>query len=78
MLADVYTREIRAVPLVNKKPETIYCAMRGVMQELAPDKLDYSITTDLGKEFSRLESGGIPAGAVHREKQSTNDIAVID
>ena len=41
-------------------------------------KKDYAITTDAGKEFSRLEEGGIPPEAVHRSKRGTNNIAVLD
>ena len=71
MLADVYTREIRAVPLLKKRAETVNAAMRSVMPEFASGKSDYALLTDKGKEFSRLEEGGIPAEAVHREKEST-------
>ena len=43
------------------------------MQELLPkmvgNKKDFAITSDLGKEFSKLDDGGIPAEAVHREKK---------
>ena len=38
LLANVYTREIRAVPLLNMRPETVNAAMRGVMPEFASDK----------------------------------------
>lgn len=31
-----------------------------------------------GAEFSRIEQSGIPEEAVHRLKQATNDIAVVD
>jgi len=78
MIADVYTREIKAKTLLNKRPETVNAAMRELVPALVQDKRDYSITTDKGKEFSKLEEGGIPAEAVHREKKATNDIAVVD
>ena len=78
MLVDVYSREIRAVPLLNKRPETVNTAMREATVSLVQDKQDYALTTDKGKEFSKLEEGGIPAEAVHREKKATNDIAVVD
>ena len=68
MISDVYTREVRAKTLLDKRPETVNAAM----QEILPtrvDKTDFAITTDAGKEFSRLEEGGIPAEAVHRAKQ---------
>ena len=78
MIADVYTREMKAKTLLNKRPETVNAAMRELVPALVQDKRDYSITTDKGKEFSKLEEGGIPAEAVHREKKATNDIAVVD
>ena len=78
MLSDVYTREVRSVPLLNKRPETVNAAMKELLPTLVQDKQDYSISTDKGREFSRLEEGGIPADAVHREKQGTNDIAIVD
>ena len=78
MLADVYTREVRAKALPNKRPETVNAAMRELVPTLVEDKLDFALTTDKGGEFSRLETGGIPEEAVHREKKATNDIAVID
>ena len=68
ILADVYTRRARAVPLLNKKPETVNAAMQESLPTLVGDKKDFAITSDRGKEFSKLEEGGIPAEAVHREK----------
>ena len=78
LLADVYSREIKAKTLLNKRPETVNAAMRELVPTLVQDKQDYSITTDKGKEFSKLEEGGIPAEAVHREKKGVNDISIID
>ena len=77
MLSDVYTGEVRAVPLANKRPETISDAMRQVIPTLVQDRKDFAITTDAGKELSRLEEG-IPDEAVHRGKKGTNDISVLD
>ena len=77
MLSDVYTREVRAVPLTNNRPETINDAMRQVIPTLVQDKKDFAITTDAGKEFSRLEEG-IPDEAVHRGKKGANDMSVLD
>ena len=57
MLSDVYTREVRAVPLMNTKPETVNAAMRRVIPTLVQDKKDFALTTDAGKEFSTLEMG---------------------
>ena len=54
-LVDVYTRETRAQPLMNKQPATVNAAVRSLMPTLVEDKQDYAITTDKGKEFSKLE-----------------------
>ena len=78
MVQDVYTREVRAKSLPNKTPQVVNEAA----QELIPDlvgsgKQDYSITTDKGREWNNFEDA-IPEQAVHREKQSMNDISVLD
>jgi hypothetical protein len=78
MLSDVYTREVRAVPMINKRPETVNAAMRELLPSIVEDEKGFAITTDAGKEFSMLDKGGIPAEAVHREKKGTNDISVLD
>lgn len=78
MLADVYTREARAVPILNKKPETVNAAMQGLLSTLVGDKKSFEISSDLGREFSKLAGGGIPAEAVHREKKGNNDLAIVD
>ena len=78
MLSDVYTREVRAVPLTNKRPDTINDAMRQIIPTLVQDKTNFALTTDAGKEFSKLEEGGIPGEAVHRDKKGKNDISVLD
>ena len=66
MLQDVYTREVRAKPILNKKFEPVNAAMRSLMPTLVEEKIDYSITTGKGKEFSKLEEGGVPEEAVRR------------
>ena len=78
MINDVYTREVRAKTLTNKRPETVNEAMRELVPSIVEDKKDFAITTDLGKEFSKLDEGGIPAEAVHRDKKGKNDISVLD
>ena len=70
MLVDVYTREVRAKPLLNKKPETVNAATRESLPSLIEDNTNFALTTDGGKEFSRLEEGGIPTQAVHRDKKA--------
>ena len=78
MIADVYTREVRAKTLTNKRPETVNAAMQDLLPDLVEDTTNFAISTDAGQEFSRLDEGGISAGAVHRAKKGTNDIAVLD
>ena len=48
-LVDVYTRETRAQPLMNKQPATINAAMRSLMPTLVEDKQDYVISTGIFK-----------------------------
>ena len=69
MINDVYMREVRAKPIMNKRPETVNAAMRELLPTLVEDNTNYTISTDFGKEFSRLDQGGIPASAVHRLKE---------
>ena len=54
LVADVYTREIRAMPLMNKSAETTNAAMRALIPTLVDDKKDFAITSDKRAEFSRL------------------------
>ena len=74
---DVYTREVRAKVLPNKTPSVVNAAAQGLIPELVEGKQNYSIPTDKRREFSALEQA-IPEQAVHREKQSKNDISVLD
>ena len=78
MISDVYTREVRAKTLTNKRPDTVNAAMQELLPTLVEDNTNFALTTDAGREFSRLEEGGIPAEAVLRPKRGTNDIAVLD
>ena len=77
MLADVYTREVRTVPLLNKTAATVNSALRSAIPSLVGDNKNYAITTDAGKEFSNMEEA-LPASAVHRAKSGLNSIAVLD
>ena len=77
LINDVYTREVRAKPLPNKTPSAVNEAAQELIAELVDGKQDYSITTDKGREWSNLDAA-IPGQAVHREKQSMNDISVLD
>ncbi len=77
LISDVYTREVRAKPLPNKTPSAVNEATQELIPELVDGKQDYSITTDKGREWSNLDAA-IPGQAIHREKQSMNDISVLD
>jgi hypothetical protein len=77
LVNDVYTREVRAKALPNKTPEVVNAAAQELIPELVGGKQDFSITTDKGREFNLLEQA-IGEEAVHREKQSMNDISVLD
>ena len=77
MVQDVYTREVRAKALPNKTPAVVNEAAQQLIPELVDGKQNYSVTSDLGNEFSALEQA-IPEQAVHRTKQGKNDISVID
>ena len=57
MVNDVYTREVRAKTLPNKRPETVNAAMRELTPSLVKDKKDFALSTDAAREFSRLEEG---------------------
>ena len=78
MLSYVYTRELAAVALSNKRPDTVNAAMRELIPTLVHGKTYFTITRDAGKEFSRLEDGGIPTQAVHRITKITNSISIVD
>ena len=60
---------LRAIPLMNKKPETVHAAMRQAIPTLVQDKKDFALTTDARIEFSRLEEGGYPVRPYIRGKQ---------
>ena len=68
LLADVYSRRIRGKAILNKRPETVNAAVREILPTLVGGEREFSITSDLGKEFAKLEEA-IPGEAVHREKQ---------
>ena len=77
LVNDVYTREVRAKALPNKTPAVVNAAAQELIPTLVEGKQNYSISTDKGKEWNALEQA-IPEQAVHREKQSSNDISVLD
>jgi hypothetical protein len=77
VLSDVFTREVRAVPLPSKDPQTVAAVMKPMIENLRDGKTDgnFTLSTDRGQEFSRL---GLPDGAAHRLKAGQQDLAVID
>ena len=77
LLVDVYTREIAAELLVTKNPAEVNRALQNALQSLISSSGNYIISTDKGGEFSQIQQV-LPQGTVHRLKQGTNDIAVVD
>ena len=77
LVNDVYIREVRAKALPNKIPEVVNAAAQELIPELVDGKENFSITTDRGRESNALEQA-LPEQAVHREKQSMNNISVLD
>ena len=69
LLADVYTREIAAVPLFSKRPKEVSDAMRTARRRLGVSGGDFTLSTDKGGEF---------AGAQHQLKEAPNDLAIVD
>ena len=53
-------------------------SLRELLPTLVEDNTNFTLTTDAGLEFSRLEEGGIPEQAVHRAKRGQQDISVLD
>jgi hypothetical protein len=76
VVGDVFTREVRAVPLDSKDPVSVAAAMKPMIENIR-DSTDgqFTLSTDAGAEFSRL---GLPEGAAHRIKAGKQDIAVVD
>ena len=78
LLADVYTRELKAVPLSSKNPSEVNPALQEALGQMLPEgKTDFVLSTDKGGEFARIDSV-LPDEAVHRVKEGINDIAVVD
>jgi hypothetical protein len=68
-----------AVPLESKTTEEVNEKFGKVARELAGDEKNYVVTTDQGKEFSKIEEV-LPKEAVHREKTPAdrNAMGVLD
>ena len=75
--SDVFTRKTYTEPLRNKTAAQVDEAMRKILNKVPNEGRNAVLTTDKGKEFSNMEKV-LPEDAVHREKESVNDIAVVD
>jgi hypothetical protein len=74
---DVFTREARGIVLPDKRPATVNQAARQAIGRLRDRDGSYVVTTDKGKEFSRLAEA-LPGEGVHRHKLGAQDISVLD
>ena len=79
VLCDVFDRTINAKTLPDKTPETVNDAMRELLQPDDHPDDNFTLTTDAGQEFSRIQEV-LPEGCFHVEKDPTdrNAIAVVD
>jgi len=75
--SDVFTRKAYTEPLKNKTSSEVDAAMHKILHQVPNQGRNAVVTTDKGKEFTGLEKV-LPQDAVHREKQSINDISVVD
>ena len=76
MAIDIFSREVFASAIPNKRPETVNTAFMDLIE--IPDGMQAKVTTDKGAEFSRL--GEADPGIVHVTKSPSdpNGIAVLD
>ena len=75
VLSDVFTRELRAVPVASKDPATVAGVLKPMIANITEGDENYTLSTDKGAEVTRLD---LPAEAVHRLKAGKQDLAVID
>jgi len=74
-VVDVFSRETETRPLKTKTAPEVAAALKDAVDDLEPQG-SYQISTDRGQEWASLKQA-LP-GAIHREKNSTNDIAIVD
>ena len=74
VLSDVFTRELRAVPVPSKDPATVARVLKPMIQNLTEGDKNFTLSTDRGAEFTRLD---LPEQAAHRLKAGKQDLAVI-
>ena len=76
---DVFTRELRAVPLDSKNPEVVATATKLMVDNLREGETNdqFTLSTDAGAEYSQLN---LPGGAAHKVKdpKDSNSLGVID
>ena len=76
---DVFTCELRAVPLDSKNPEVDATATKLMVDSLREGETNHQFTlaTDAGAQYSQLN---LPGGAAHRVKdpKDSNSLGVID
>ena len=76
---DVFSREVASQPLPSKAPEVVNEALKKTQEALVGDEKNFTLSTDLGAEFSKIEDV-IPKEATWRQKtpEDRNAIAVLD
>ena len=75
VLGDVFTRELRAVPVPSKDPATVARVLKPMLANLTEGDRNFTLSTDGGAEFTRLD---LPPEAAHRLKAGKQDLAMID
>ena len=75
VLGDVFTRELRAVPIPSKDPATVALVLGPMIENLTEGGQNFTLGTDRGAEFARLD---LPEEAAHRLKAGKHDLALID
>ena len=75
ILGDVFTRELRAAPVPSKDPATVARVLKPMIANLTEGDGNFTLSTDAGKEFTRLD---LRPEAAHRLKAGKQDLAVID
>ena len=75
VLGDVFTRELRAVPIPSKDPATVARVLKPMIENLTEGTSHFTLSTDQGAEFTRLD---LPEEAAHRLKAGKQDLAIID
>ena len=64
---DVFSREVAAQAIPSKDPATVNKALKKTQEALVGDEKSFSLTTDLGAEFNKIEDV-IPEQATWRQK----------